>query len=124
MKEKYAIDWILDRNLGVRQYARKPEFYKFFKEDERPQEIKQKKRKTKTRKSLRLARATWERHFKIKIPVGYHIHHKDKDRNNVDPSNLLCLPAEEHIKLHELRGDKAAVTILSRTMGSKVVQRG
>ena len=108
---KIDTDWILERNLGMKQYAGKPEFYKFYKP---AAESKQKQRRKKTKKSSTLARATWERHFKIKIPAGYHIHHKDKDQNNIDPANLLCLPEDEHIRIHELRGDRAAVTILRR----------
>lgn len=34
------------------------------------------------------------------IPAGYHVHHKDEDKSNNDPSNLEALPAGEHMSLH------------------------
>jgi hypothetical protein len=42
----------------------------------------------------------YEQHFKVKIPTGWHIHHKDGNQENNDPHNLLCLENGEHIKLH------------------------
>ena len=42
------------------------------------------------RKGRRLHRAVWE-HHNGKIPNGYHVHHKDGDRNNNDISNLELL---------------------------------
>jgi hypothetical protein len=57
-------------------------------------------------------RRSWEQHFKVRIPTGYHVHHKDKDRTNNNPVNLLCLPIEEHIKIHEINGDDRAVKML------------
>ena len=50
-------------------------------------------------------RSIWEQHFRIKIPEGYVIHHKDKDQNNNNPHNLLCMPRDEHNKLHWDMGD-------------------
>lgn len=34
------------------------------------------------------------------VPDGFHIHHKDGDRWNNDPSNLEALPGLEHRRLH------------------------
>ena len=50
-------------------------------------------------------RSIWEQHFRVKIPEGYVIHHKDKNRDNNDPHNLLCMPPDEHAKLHWRMGD-------------------
>jgi len=35
-----------------------------------------------------------------KIPNGWHIHHKDHNHENNDPSNLEALPPDEHAKKH------------------------
>jgi hypothetical protein len=50
-------------------------------------------------------RSIWEQHFRVKIPEGYLIHHKDGNRDNNNPHNLLCLPRDEHTKLHWRMGD-------------------
>jgi HNH endonuclease len=34
------------------------------------------------------------------IPEGYHVHHKDENPLNNDPSNLECLPGEDHHARH------------------------
>lgn len=34
------------------------------------------------------------------IPVGYHIHHKDENKDNNDISNLDCIMAKDHTWLH------------------------
>ncbi|MCF0247665.1 MAG: HNH endonuclease [Synergistes sp.] len=34
------------------------------------------------------------------IPKGYHVHHKDENKNNNDPANLELLSASEHETLH------------------------
>lgn len=34
------------------------------------------------------------------VPHGCHIHHKDGDRWNNDPSNLICLTIGEHRSFH------------------------
>lgn len=34
------------------------------------------------------------------IPEGFHIHHKDEDKTNNNPSNLECLNKSDHAKLH------------------------
>jgi len=71
-------------------------------------------KKKRRRRSKPNARKIWSEHFRVKIPKGYHIHHKDKNPFNNDPNNLLCLPLECHIKLHDMNGDIAAVTILKK----------
>ena len=44
-------------------------------------------------------RKIYEYHFG-EIPKGYHIHHIDGNPLNNDISNLLCISAEEHKKIH------------------------
>ena len=51
------------------------------------------------RKGKRLHRVVWEYH-NGEIPKGYHIHHKDGDRNNNDISNLELKEAKEHLSEH------------------------
>lgn len=51
-------------------------------------------------------RNIWERHTGQKIPRGYHIHHKDGNRTNDLPENLICVSPEEHVKLHLQMGHK------------------
>lgn len=34
------------------------------------------------------------------IPRGYHVHHKDCDKSNNNPDNLLLISAGDHIRLH------------------------
>ena len=41
----------------------------------------------------------WE-HYNGEVPKGYHIHHKDHDKNNNEIENLVLLSAHEHQKLH------------------------
>lgn len=53
-------------------------------------------------------RKIWEKYNNQKIPVGYHIHHIDGNRENNDPTNLMCLSAEDHHKLHLEQGDIVA----------------
>jgi hypothetical protein len=50
-------------------------------------------------------RKIWEEANHEKIPKGYHIHHIDGDRDNNDPSNLLCVSPEEHWEIHYTQGD-------------------
>ena len=54
-------------------------------------------------------RKIWEEHNNKKIPKGYHIHHVDGDKNNNDPSNLMCVSPEEHWLIHYLQGDPVAL---------------
>ena len=48
-------------------------------------------------------RQIWENHFRIEIPKGYDAHHKDCNPTNNEPNNLLCLPHDEHAKLHWIK---------------------
>lgn len=41
----------------------------------------------------------WE-YYNGSIPNGYHIHHKDFDKNNNELDNLMLISASEHSKLH------------------------
>ncbi len=40
------------------------------------------------------------------IPEGYHIHHKDFNAYNNEPSNLIAVSPEEHAKIHDHDGIK------------------
>lgn len=42
----------------------------------------------------------WEKHYGKKVPKGYQIHHKDKNKTNNDINNLQLISASEHTKLH------------------------
>jgi hypothetical protein len=101
-------------NQGMKQYALKPEFGCAGELSVISIDIRRPPKKKSARRHPKKYRSIWERHFGIKIPAGYHIHHKDKDIFNSDPSNLLCLPKDEHIKLHEMKGDANAVRLLTR----------
>jgi hypothetical protein len=37
------------------------------------------------------------------FPWHWHVHHIDADRVNNDPSNLIAVPAELHVRVHKLR---------------------
>lgn len=45
-------------------------------------------------------RKIYEEYYGVKIPKGYHIHHKDFDRKNNDPLNLEMLTPDEHAQKH------------------------
>lgn len=45
-------------------------------------------------------RAVWS-YYNGEIPVGYHIHHVDFDKSNNQIENLVCIPQNEHMKLHK-----------------------
>ena len=34
------------------------------------------------------------------IPEGFHVHHLDNDKSNLDPSNMILLSKSNHHKLH------------------------
>lgn len=56
--------------------------------------------KNKDRKGAKqLHRAVWE-FYNGEIPKGYQIHHKDKDIDNNDISNLECISTKEHLSKH------------------------
>lgn len=52
----------------------------------------------------RLHRIVWSEVFGP-IPEGHHIHHRDGNPANNEPSNLQCLPAARHLSEH---GDTSA----------------
>ncbi|WP_428957727.1 HNH endonuclease signature motif containing protein [Streptomyces sp. cg35] len=54
----------------------------------------------------RLHEEIWMAHHGRAIPAGHHIHHRDHDPLNNDPSNLACLSPAEHAEHHagERRG--------------------
>jgi len=45
-------------------------------------------------------RKIYEQHYGVKIPKGYHVHHKDMNHANDDPLNLEALHPDEHAKKH------------------------
>jgi hypothetical protein len=45
-------------------------------------------------------RKIYEQYYGVKIPKGYHIHHKDMNHSNDDPLNLEALPKDEHAQKH------------------------
>src|SRR3990167_8133917 len=47
----------------------------------------------------RLHVAVWE-FYNGKVPIGYHIHHKDSNSLNNSISNLECITVSEHISTH------------------------
>ncbi len=51
-------------------------------------------------KFLYLHREVWKSHNGRDIPKGYHVHHKDEDTGNNDPSNLELLSYSDHMRLH------------------------
>lgn len=40
------------------------------------------------------------RYFNGPVPEGYHVHHKDENKDHNDLENLACIPEFEHISLH------------------------
>ena len=46
-----------------------------------------------------LHRLIYEENFGS-IPEGFHVHHLDKDKSNLDPSNMILLSKSNHHKLH------------------------
>ena len=46
-----------------------------------------------------LHRLIYEENFGS-IPKGFHVHHLDKDKSNLDPSNMILLSKSNHHKLH------------------------
>lgn len=46
-------------------------------------------------------RKLYEKHYGIKIPPEYDVHHIDFDHHNNDINNLLLLPRELHQRLHK-----------------------
>ena len=52
-------------------------------------------------KNVLLHRYVWEQNIG-KIPEGYQIHHKDKNRLNYDINNLELIPTSEHHRRHAI----------------------
>ena len=52
------------------------------------------------RKHGQFHRYIWEKHNECKIPEGYIIHHKNEDKEDNDPSNLILMTHGEHSSLH------------------------
>ncbi len=52
------------------------------------------------RKQRRIKRARLVQHWKSPIPKGYHTHHKDQNRTNDVPSNIIALSAADHFRVH------------------------
>lgn len=50
-------------------------------------------------------RYIWEQHNQCKIPEGYVVHHKDHNKENNDPSNLVIMTNKDHA-IHHRRGVK------------------
>lgn len=59
-------------------------------------------------------RRIFEKHHGRKIKPGYHIHHKDGNHTNNDPSNLVEVTAAEHFAIHKQQKDWAACILLAR----------
>lgn len=54
---------------------------------------------TKSLPRRKMHRDVWE-FYKGPIPEGYVVHHKDEDKGNNEISNLQCISASLHAKLH------------------------
>ena len=50
-------------------------------------------------RNSKLYRKIYEKNFGP-IPEGYHIHHKDGNHSNNEPSNLVAVTPEKHARLH------------------------
>lgn len=58
-------------------------------------------------KGKRLHRAVWKYHNGT-IPKGYHVHHKDGNRNNNDISNLVLMQGSAHLSEHMSKEERKA----------------
>jgi len=59
-------------------------------------------------------RKIWEEANNQKIPQNYHIHHIDGNRDNNDPSNLICVSPQEHYDIHYSQKDWGACYLLMK----------
>ena len=57
-------------------------------------------------------RKAWENYHKVKIPVGWHVHHiTPKCYGGTDIiNNLVACPPKAHVKFHLMDGDKKGAT--------------
>lgn len=53
-----------------------------------------------TKPRTRLHIYVWEYYNGCKVPKGFDIHHKDKNKDNNDISNLECISRSRHNKIH------------------------
>ena len=60
---------------------------------------------------------------KDKSGRSYHIHHKDGNRQNNSPDNLLALSIQEHFDLHMAQGDYSSCWLLGKQMGMSIQQQ-
>lgn len=56
-------------------------------------------RKTKGNTRQRMHVYVWE-YYNGPVPVGYHVHHIDKDKSHNNPENLELLECSKHLSLH------------------------
>lgn len=73
--------------------------YKYYKQKNGYYQIAETNKRKRLGIERRLHRAIWK-FYNGEIPKGYHIHHKDENKDNNDISNLELLSASQHIKLH------------------------
>lgn len=59
----------------------------------------------KRRYPIRLHVYIWQKH-NGPVPKGYHVHHKDENKDNNDISNLELLKAYDHLQLHALKEER------------------
>lgn len=66
------------------------------------------------RQHMTIYRRIYEENFGP-IPKGYHIHHKDGNHSNNNPTNLMCVTAQEHFRIHYDQKDYGACWSMLRT---------
>lgn len=71
-------------------------------------------------------RKLYEKHYNLKIPKNWEIHHIDANRNNNDINNLIMLPKKLHKALHNHIGllQKKHLKVLRRWYNKKGVYYG
>ena len=81
------------------------------------------------RKQRRIKRARLVQDWKNPIPKGYHTHHKDQNRTNDVPSNIMALSVADHFRVHNrLLGDafnspEEAAPIKAKMKASRLAYR-
>lgn len=58
-------------------------------------------KKIKNGKRIRLHVYVWEYINKQEVPEGFEVHHKDLNKFNNEPENLVALSPEEHAEIHK-----------------------